>query len=118
MPDPSTPERLAAASINLTEETAQRLLDVFERAQRRTPLARLRNSQIVSALVGTIGLALFIVGVENAAGDVPVLSNPYGSIGVGLSLLTMTGLALRALAGHAPVAGMSLREEDPNEGAL
>ena len=112
MLDPSTPKRLANASIGLTEETAQRLVSVLEHAQRRTPLARIRNSQIASALVGTIGLALFIVGVENAARDIPVLSNAYASILAGLSLLAMTGLALRTLAGHGMAAD---REPSSNE---
>jgi hypothetical protein len=115
MLDPSTPKRLAAASIDLTEETAQRLVSVLEHAQNRTPLARIRNSQIVSALVGTVGLALFIVGVENAASDLPVLSNAYASILGGLSLLAITGLALRTLAGHGMPADRepSRNEESP-----
>ena len=112
----STPERLAAASIDLTEASAQRLVALLERTQQRAPFQRIRNSQLVSALIGTVGLALFIVGVENAAGDIPVLSNAYGSIGVGLSLLVITGLALRTLAGHGALAQRAA--DDPPIGAL
>jgi len=116
MLDPSTPKRLANASIDLTEETAQRLVAVLEHAQRRTPLARIRNSQIASALAGTIGLALFIVGVENAASDIPVLSNAYASILAGLALLAMTGLALRTLAGHGMAGDREPSSNDESGG--
>jgi hypothetical protein len=32
---------------------------------------------VLSAVLGAIGLALFIVGVERAAEDIPVVSNAY-----------------------------------------
>jgi hypothetical protein len=58
---------------------------------------RLRNSQLLSAVIGSIGLALFLVGVEQVAQDLPIVSNGYGSVGVGLVLLLLTGLLLRKL---------------------
>lgn len=100
MPEAPSPEWLAQTSRQLSEETADKLFSLLERAQRTRPVSHIRNSQIASALVGTIGLALFIVGVENAAADIPVLSNAYGSILVGLALLALTGLLLRTLGGH------------------
>jgi hypothetical protein len=81
---------------HLTEETAQRLLRLLESS---APVRRLRASQIASGVLGAIGFALFVVGVERAAEALPVVSNPYGSIGVGLGLLLLTGLLLRKLAG-------------------
>jgi hypothetical protein len=78
----------------LTEETALRLLRSLETSR---PVRHLRSSQIATAIVGTIGLALFIVGVEKVAEDIPVVSNPYGSVIVGLILLAATGLLLRRL---------------------
>jgi hypothetical protein len=104
------PERPADAPRQITEETAHRLLSMMERTHVTEPVQRIRNSQIASALLGTIGLALFIVGVENAASDIPVISNAYGSIGVGLSLLAITGVLLQALRGHMP----SVHHEDPS----
>ena len=101
--EPTTPQqqeqrRLDALSQaqHVTEETAQKLIGLFERS---APVQRLRASQVFSAVVGTMGLALFIVGVERAAEDVPIISNPYGSIAVGLVLLILTGLLLRKLGG-------------------
>jgi hypothetical protein len=81
---------------HLSEETAQKLLAAIENSQ---PLRRLRSSQLATAILGSIGFALFIVGVEGAAQDFPVISNPYGSIGVGLLLLAATGLLLKRLLG-------------------
>jgi hypothetical protein len=80
---------------HLTEETAQRLIRLIEDSR---PIRTLRASQILSGFLGAIGFALFIVGVENAAQDVPVVSNAYGSIGVGILLLALTGLLLKQLA--------------------
>jgi uncharacterized protein (DUF952 family) len=80
----------------LTEETAQKLLHFIESTG---PLRRIRASQLATGLLGAVGFALFVVGVERAAEDIPVISNAYGSIGVGLVLLAVTGLLLRRLAG-------------------
>lgn len=88
-------DRLSSAQ-QLTEETAQKLLGFLERSE---PVRRLRASQVASAIFGTIGFALFIIGVEKAAEDLPLVSNPYGSIAVGILLLLATGLMLRKLAG-------------------
>ena len=81
----------------MTEETAQRLLRFVENTE---PVRRLRGSQIASGLLGAVGFALFVVGVESAAQDFPVVDNPYGSIAAGLLLLLATGLLLRKLAGR------------------
>lgn len=80
---------------HLTEETAQRLLSLLEDS---TPVRRLRGSQLASGALGAVGFALFVVGVENAAADLPIISNPYGSIVVGVLLLFATGLLLSKLA--------------------
>jgi uncharacterized protein (DUF952 family) len=80
----------------MTEETAQKLLTFLEQTD---PVRRLRASQLASSVLGAVGFALFIVGIEQAAQDFPIVSNPYGSIAVGLSLLIVTGLLLRKLAG-------------------
>ena len=80
----------------MTEETAQRLLRFVENTE---PVKRLRASQIASAFLGAVGFALFVVGVERAAEDIPVVSDPYGSIGVGVLLLLVTGLLLRKFSG-------------------
>jgi len=81
----------------MTEETAQKLLRFVENTE---PVRRLRASQIASGLLGAVGFALFVVGVERAAQDLPIVENAYGSIAVGILLLVATGLLLRKLAGH------------------
>jgi uncharacterized protein (DUF952 family) len=80
----------------MTEETAQKLLRFIENTE---PVRRLRASQIVSGFLAAVGFALFVVGVEQAAQDFPVVSDPYGSIGVGIVLLLVTGLLLRKFSG-------------------
>jgi hypothetical protein len=65
--------------------------------ERSQPVRLLRASHVASGVCGAIGFALFVVGVERAAEDIPVISNPYGSIAVGFVLLCATGLLLRKL---------------------
>jgi hypothetical protein len=79
---------------HITEATARRLLSVVESS---APVRSLRASHLASAIIGSIGLALFLVGVEQVAQDLPVVDNGYGSVGVGLLLLLITGLLLRKL---------------------
>jgi uncharacterized protein (DUF952 family) len=81
---------------HMTEETAQKLLSFLERTE---PVRWLRASQLVTGILGAIGFALFVVGVEQAAQDIPIIKNAYGSIGVGVLLLFLTGLLFRKLAG-------------------
>jgi hypothetical protein len=80
----------------MTEETAQKLLTAIEDS---APVRRLRGSQVATAVAGTVGFALFVVGVERAAEDIPLISNAWGSILVGLILLAVTGALLRKLLG-------------------
>ena len=61
-------------------------------------MRRIRASQLATGILGAIGFALFVVGVEQAAQDIPIVSNAYGSIGVGVLLLAATGLLLRRLS--------------------
>ena len=100
MPERLKPDRLATASRQLSEETAEKLLKTLQRTGITRPVYQIRNSQIVSALLGTIGLALFIVDVEKAADDIPVLSNAYVSMFIGLAILSLTGVVLRMLGSH------------------
>jgi hypothetical protein len=80
----------------MTEETAQKLLSFLESTE---PVRWLRASQLATGILGAIGFALFVVGVEQAAQDIPIVENAYGSIGVGVLLLVVTGLLFRKLAG-------------------
>jgi hypothetical protein len=92
--------RLIDPTREITEETARRLVDALDRTGAMTPIRRIRGNQVASAILGAVGLALFIVGVENAASDIPVISNAYGSIVAGLILLAITGALLTRLRGQ------------------
>jgi hypothetical protein len=92
--------RLDLASVDgirtVTEETAQKLIRSLEGSG---PVQRIRGSQLATGLLGAVGFALFVVGVERAAGDIPIIENQWGSIVVGLVLLAITGALLRRLGG-------------------
>ena len=92
-PNRPGPEALYGVK-DLTEETAQRLANAFERSY---PIRRLPGSQVATAIVGTIGLALFIVGVENSASDIPILEHGWAQVILGLILLATAGVLIRRL---------------------
>jgi hypothetical protein len=80
--------------VGVTEDTAQKLIHAIEHSR---PVRHLRGSQIATAILGAVGFALFVVGVERAASDIPIVENQWGSIAVGLVLLAATGLLVRKL---------------------
>jgi hypothetical protein len=57
------------------------------------PVRRLRKSQVLSAIVGAVGFALFIDGVLKLAIDIPT----WTSLTVGLALMAATGTLLHNL---------------------
>ena len=89
-------ERISQAQA-VTEETAQKLLRFLETTE---PVRRIRGSQVASGVLGAMGFALFILGVERASEDLPLVSNPYGAMAIGLVLLALTGLLLSKLSGR------------------
>jgi hypothetical protein len=99
MPNEDDRRNVLDDSRALTEETARMLIDALDKTGALAPVRRIRSSQVAMAFLGSVGLALFIVGVENAAADIPVVSNAYGSILVGLTLLAFTGALLTRLTG-------------------
>jgi hypothetical protein len=87
----SGPESLYGVK-DLTEETAQKLIGAIEGSH---PVRVIRGSQIATAVVGTIGFALFLVGIENAVADIPVLENGWAAMAVGILLLAAAGVLIR-----------------------
>lgn len=77
---------------DLTEDTAQKLVRAIEGSH---PVRALRGSQVATAVVGTIGFALFLVGIEHAAEDIPIIENGWGAMVVGLILLAAAGVLIR-----------------------
>lgn len=93
---PDRPKRAAPEALygvkDLTEDTAQKLVRAIEGSH---PVRTLRGSQVATAVVGTIGFALFLVGIENAVADIPVLENGWAAMVVGLVLLAAAGVLIR-----------------------
>ena len=77
---------------DITEDTAQKLVRAIEGSH---PVRVIRGSQVATAIVGTVGFALFLVGIENAAADVPIIENGWGAMFVGLILLAVAGVLIR-----------------------
>jgi hypothetical protein len=77
---------------DITEDTAQKLVRAIEGSH---PVRAIRGSQVATAIVGTIGFALFLVGIENAAADIPIIENGWGAMLVGLILLAVAGVLIR-----------------------
>ena len=77
---------------DITEETAEKLVRAIEGSH---PVRAIRGSQVATAVVGTIGFALFLVGIENAAGDIPIIDNGWGAMVVGLVFLAAAGVLIR-----------------------
>jgi hypothetical protein len=77
---------------DLTEDTAQKLIGAIEGSH---PVRVIRGSQIATAVVGTVGFALFLVGIENAVADIPVLENGWAAMAVGILLLAAAGVLIR-----------------------
>jgi hypothetical protein len=110
-------KRIIDQPVELTEQTARRLIETLDRTGATRPVRHIRGNQLVSAVLGAVGLALFIVGVERAAEDIPLISNAYGSILAGILLLATTGALLTRLGGHdGPPRRHSDARDDDGEG--
>lgn len=90
----------------LTEETAKKLTDMLLKLPGATqsieltkkPVYHIRNNQIITGVIGTIGLVIFALGIENATSNIALLSNPIFQIITGIVLLSVSGLMLKKLS--------------------
>lgn len=92
---------------SLNQETAEKLVSLLSLAPKNTaaksleiakmPVFHLRKSQIAVGITGTMGLIIFALGVENLISSIPKLQSPYVEIGLGLFLLTLSGLFIKKL---------------------
>ncbi len=80
----------------MSEETGKKILSYLEATH---PVKMIRGSQIATAILAFVGLVLFIYGLERVSEDIPIISNPYGSMIIGLILLLSTGLLWKKLIG-------------------
>ncbi len=74
----------------LIDKTTEKVLDVLGKSR---PVKHIRRSQIMSALAGAIGFALFIDGVSKMFEDFSAIS----TLSIGLVLMLATGLLLKNL---------------------
>lgn len=74
----------------VADEVTQRLEEILGRP---VPVQKIRNSQILTALIGALGLALFIIGIEKVFGFLP---GPIALL-IGLLLLALSGALLKKL---------------------
>lgn len=91
----------------ITEETAEKLLDLLTKAPTATvnksiefakkPVLHIRNSQILAGITASVGLIMFALGIENLIANVPGLSSPVTETVLGLILLSISGLFLKKL---------------------
>jgi hypothetical protein len=88
------PMRHVGTAQQLTEDTARRLISAIEGS---APVKRIRASQIISALLATVGLALVLTGIEIMVQNTSYLDNGWGAVLLGLALLFTSGLLLQKL---------------------
>lgn len=91
----------------ISEETGKRLVELLAKAPTTTinksvelakkPVFVIRQNQIIAGVIGTMGLIIFALGVENLIGSIPELSSPLIEISLGLVLLVISGLFLKKL---------------------
>ncbi|OGM28934.1 hypothetical protein A2801_01040 [Candidatus Woesebacteria bacterium RIFCSPHIGHO2_01_FULL_41_10] len=74
----------------IVDEIAQQVIDALGKPK---PVQSIRNSQIVSAILGATGLALFLVGVEKVFA--PFTGG--ASIAIGILLMGISGALLSKL---------------------
>ena len=80
--------RLKSEPEKVTDEIAQRVVDLLGKTK---PVQKIRSSQVLSAMLGVAGLALFLAGVEKVFAAL----SGWFSIIVGLLLLAISGALLR-----------------------
>ena len=101
MPDEEAPDsprtnplRRVEAAQQVTEETARRLIGALESS---APIRHIRGSQIVSALLATLCLALVLTVIEIIVKITSYLDKGWVAVLLGLGLLFVSGLLLQKL---------------------
>lgn len=92
----------------VTEGTAKKLVNLLSKTPldeaavksfeiAKKPVGRIRSSQILTALFGSVGLILFSLGIENFITNTLHVTSPAVEIILGLILLSVSGLLLKKL---------------------
>lgn len=77
------PERLA-------DKTAEKVVELLGRTP---PVRKIRNSQLLSLILGAMGFSLFTIGVGKLFADL----SWWASLGTGLAMMVITGALLKNL---------------------
>lgn len=102
MPDPGpqtekeAPAPTAQAFRRLTEMVERLAAQPVRKAEPQ--VLRIRRSQLLSAVLGSMGLVIFALGIERAVDDIPFLSSAVGLVVIGLLLMAVSGTLLRKLS--------------------
>lgn len=87
-----TADKLVSLLAHTPQEHAARSLEIAKK-----PMVHIQNSQIAAGVLGTTGLIIFALGIENLISSIPELQSPFIEIALGLFLLTISGLFLKKL---------------------
>ena len=83
-------QKVIAEPEKIADTIADRVVKILGK---QWAVQRVRNSQIISAIIGTSGLTLFLLGVEKLF----INLSGWALIGFGLTLLVVSGLLLKKM---------------------
>ena len=74
----------------LADKTAEKVVELLGKS---SPVRKIRNSQLLSLILGAAGFSLFTIGVGKLFSDLSGLA----SLGIGLVMMAITGALLKNL---------------------
>lgn len=74
----------------VADEVATKVVDILGKPQ---PIQKIRNSQILTGLLGAVGLALFLVGLEQVLSPI----SGWAAVIAGFLILIITGVIFKKL---------------------
>lgn len=86
------PQATAAKSLEHASNVSAKSVELAKK-----PVYHIRNSQIATGIIGTTGLIIFALGVENLITNTLKVSSPFVEIIFGFILLSISGLLLKKL---------------------
>lgn len=75
----------------LADKTAEKVVELLGKSP---PVRRLRNSQLLSLILGAVGFSLFTIGVGKLFADL----SGWASFSIGLVMMAITGALLKNLS--------------------
>ena len=75
----------------LADKTAEKVVELLGKSP---PVRKIRNSQLLSLILGAVGFALFTIGVGKLFADL----SGWALLGIGLGMMAITGALLKNLS--------------------